>query len=233
VPGVPSNLAADTIITRAKESLSMTTGALRTAITITAISCITFTAVSQTSIIPYARVGYLVTPPSVEDLGFSGAVSEDLLDVNGLGYGAGAQFTFGIGQGFVRSLGFEIAMNWLMSYTYEGDPGASSRWEGEEYSVSVLALVEFRPKGSPIILMAGLGGHSATFNESREFSGTYTYEYESDTYNDFSFALMLAGGVDLPLGTSVSMPLMARFDILDRYSSYIVLSASIGVRFKL
>ena len=190
---------------------------------------------SSTIIRPYGKVGYLLSTPSAEDLGFvlvGGGSLDDALESSNMNYGLGVQMLHTLQNSWIKKtktrLGIDIGAQKLWGYEFQADEG-TTKWVGDEYDFYFVGLMEFALENSPLFFQAGLGLHVVFWSEESEFEGTYSSEYDSDSGSGTNFGFVLAAGVDLPVNEKIKVPIILQLDNIFRYDLMTTLSLMAGV----
>ena len=198
---------------------------------------------------PYVKVGYLLSGPSANDLGYvivGGGDPNQYLDVNRVNYGLGAQFVFGSTlfpiEPFQSGLGFDVGFQKIFSSKYdlknEGSLGASGviyedNHIDRENEASLLCLLELRHRSTPLMLQAGIGLHMVFWQWEYNYSSNNSTSYDSESGTGTSLGLMAAGGWNIPITNRMKLPIMVRIDGIARYGMETILSACVGFPFTL
>ncbi len=194
---------------------------------------------SAVEIRPYMRLGYLLTPPTAEELEFvlvggTPADAEVGMDMNQINYGIGAQVFFldntSIMKNATLRLGAEAGIHRLFSSEHTGAYQSVNR--DSEAAFVLLVLGEFKSAEMPFVFQVGLGPALVYWSWEYEYFG-YSYEYESDSGIGFCPVIMAAGGLDLQVSDTISIPIMLRSDNVIRYGIMASISGSVGVSIKL
>ncbi len=188
------------------------------------------------SLRPYLNVGYLLTPPSAEDLRYvevGGGNLDRYLDVNRGNFGGGLQFLLSpskpLMEGMNTKLGLDIGVKRLFSSKFQAYENAYHK--ETEYDLSSMGLVELAPEGSPFFLQAGVGVHFVFWWWEYNFRGKYSSEYKEDSGMDTNVGLSGTAGMNLPIGEKLHMPIMVRVEHIFRYGSTAMISAMVGLDF--
>ncbi|MDF1570647.1 MAG: hypothetical protein P1P82_03415 [Bacteroidales bacterium] len=176
---------------------------------------------------PYVRAGLNLTPPSLEDLSYSGDMPGAEIIRNPLSVGAGVQFSL---QRSGLEFGMDVGATTMFVNTVRYDQGVGvSNYVDEEYSVYLLAFLQ-KPLGENFFIQGGLGPHICPWN--------YEYYYESvnytDSYEDYSgvgvsLGLMLGLGTEVPLSQKASFFLLGKLDGIFRYGIMLPLTVNAGL----
>jgi len=188
-----------------------------------------------TVIRPYGKLGYLLSTPSAADLGFvlvGGGSLDEGLDKSSANYGLGVQLMFPMQKTWIEKtetrIGVDLGFQKLFSYTFQADP-SSSKWTGDEVDFYIVGVVEFAMAESPFFFQGGLGLHFVFWSEDREFDGTYSYSYGSDSGTSTQLGIALAGGVDLAAGEKLKVPIIVQLDNIFVHDYMPTLSVMAGV----
>ena len=189
---------------------------------------------------PYLKLGLLLTPPSATDLGYVN-VDEDVdmdqyLDVKTANYGAGLQAFLSLPNNPGLKLGVDFGLQKLYSSRFDtGSSDLSYIYEDyddeNEFDIYLLGLVEIAPRGSPLFVQAGLGGHFVSWSWTQNYESKYQSIHETKSGLDFNFGLMAAAGMNLLIGNRISVPISFRLDYLARYGALITAGVVIGFSF--
>ena len=190
---------------------------------------------NSTIIRPYGKVGYLLSTPSAEDLGFvlvDGGSMDDALESSNTTYGFGVQMLHTLENTWIKKtntrVGIDIGAQKLWHYEFQASD-ESTEWIGDEYDFYFMGLIEFAIENSPLFFQGGLGLHIVFWSEESEFEGTYSYESDSDSGSGTNFSFMLAAGVDLPVNEKLKVPIILQLDNIFRYDLMPTLSVLAGV----
>jgi hypothetical protein len=190
---------------------------------------------------PYLKVGFLLTPPSADDLGYvsadAGGDLDQYLTVNKGNFGAGLQVFLPVALAPSLKLGLDVGFHKLFSSRF--DTGAADISfiyedydEDSDYDVHVLGLAEMVPNGSPFFLQGGLGGHFVHWSWTENYESKYQSIHETKSGTDFVLGLMAAAGTSLKVGDRVSLPISIRLDYLFRYGSLLTAGLVVGLSFR-
>ena len=192
-------------------------------------------AVGATIIRPYGKLGYVLSTPSAADLGFvlvGGGSLDDALDKSSVNYGLGVQLMFPMQNTWIEKaetrIGLDMGFQKLFAYEFQADP-ASSKWTGDEYDFYIVGLVEFAMAESPFFFQGGLGLHFVFWQEDRDFEGTYSSSYDTDSGTTTQLGIALAGGVDLKAGEKLKVPIIVQLDNIFVHDYMPTLSVMAGV----
>lgn len=190
---------------------------------------------------PYGKFGYLLTSPSASDLGYvlvDGGDLDDYLDVSKTNYGAGVQIFLGQNESWVKGAsvryGIDVGFQKLFSSEFQAyDTGTSTTVQKDgERDFYMLGLVELVPSGKPFFLQAGLGLNLVFWSWESEHEG-YSYEYDSSSGTGTNLGFMIAGGMNLPLGKELSLPVMIQLNNILRYGLTSSAAVVVGFDFKM
>lgn len=169
---------------------------------------------------PCAKLGFTLSAPTQEELGYDPPVWDE--DYNLFFFGLGAQVMYywpGIGVG--ADMGFQPL------YTADFNlPGSiENRFVESERLFHLLGVAELTGM-KPFLLQFGLGLYIRSWESEYIWAGE-TYEEYDDTEQGLGF--MVAGGTDIPVSDIISVPIMARFDMVLPDGLVIPLSVSSGL----
>jgi hypothetical protein len=189
---------------------------------------------------PYLKLGYLLNGPSADDLDFvlvGGGNLDQFLDVNKTNFGAGVQFfpieSSSMLSGFAVRLGFDAGVQRLFTSEFQSDP-SNLHWKTSETALGFLGVVELTPAkmSVPVFLQAGLGLDFVLWSDKADLHGVSDPD-AGDSGMGTNLAVMVAGGVGIPVGPTASIPIMLRLDNVFRYGSLTTISAMVGLNVKL
>jgi hypothetical protein len=187
---------------------------------------------------PYAKVGYLLTPPSAADLSYEviGGDAEQYLDTSAMNFGGGAQFLMSMARNPNLRLGMDVGFQTLFSSKFDtGSADGKTIYEDydkdSEFSINLLGIVEYLPADSNFLLQGGLGGHFVAWRWEHVYSSKYQDTDETKNGLGFNFALMAAAGLNLLAGERMNIPILLRLDYIMRYGGYINASVVVGFTF--
>jgi hypothetical protein len=167
---------------------------------------------------PYAKLGYVLSTPSAEDLGFvlvDGGSLDDALDKSSVNYGLGLQLVFPLQNTWIEKtetrLGLDMGFQKIFAYEFQASD-ASSLWTGDEYDFYILGVAEFALADSPFFFQGGLGLHFVLWQEDQEFEGTYSYSYDAESGTSTQFGIAFAGGMNLQAGEKMKVPIVVQLD---------------------
>lgn len=181
---------------------------------------------------PYVRAGLNLTPPTLEELEYSGPTIGFEQRTNPIAAGAGAQVLM---QRENLKIGLDVGAGSLFRNLVINDvPGiGTSNHLDQEFSIYTLALVE-KMLTETVFVQGGAGLHFCPW--------VYEYYYESENYRDqrtyysgvgTSFAIMLAVGTEIPISSNVNLFVLAKLDGIIRYGLMLPITGNIGLSFDL
>ncbi len=183
----------------------------------------------QTSIRPYIKLGFLILSPDAGDLGFE--QWPEPVSVSSFNYRAGVQVLFPMQmkllEGFRTSGGIDVGFQYLFKYnlTYlqAGGYGVLTTWEGKEYTVNALPLINLSHNSLPLDVQAGAGVYVGFTSDEETNNGV------KKTYTDtgVNFGFLLGAGYHLRPAEATDIILMLRFDNIVEYG--LSTSMSVGV----
>jgi len=189
---------------------------------------------------PYLKLGLLLTPPSAADLGYvnvdENVDMDQYLDVKTANYGAGLQAFLSLPNNPGLKLGVDFGLQKLFSSRFDTGtadlPYIYEDYHDEnEFDIYLLGLVELAPRGSPLFVQAGLGGHFVSWSWTQNYESKYQSIHETKSGLGFNFGLMAAAGMNLRIGDSISVPISFRLDYLARYGALITAGVVVGFSF--
>ena len=189
---------------------------------------------------PYLRVGFLLTPPSADDLGYE--IVDDVvdldqfLDVNKGNFGAGVQIFLPLSKNPSLKWGLDIGAQKLFSSRFETDasdlPYVDEDYHlDSEYDIYLLAIAELTPAGSPFFVQGGAGGHFVKWSYEYNYESDYQSKHETGGGMEFCFGLMGAAGTSLRINDRISLPISLRLDGLLRYGLLVSAGLVVGFSF--
>ncbi len=189
----------------------------------------------QTSIRPYIKLGFLVLPPDAGDLGFGQWPVP--VSVSSFNYGAGVQVLFPMQMkllgGFRTSGGIDVGVQYLFKYslTYlqAGGYGVLTTWEGNEYTVNALPLINLSHNSLPLDVQAGAGVYIGFTSDEESNNGVK----KSFTDTAVNFGFLLGAGYHLRPAEAMDMVLMLRFDNIVEYGLTTSMSAGVALTLNL
>ena len=189
------------------------------------------------SVRPYVQMGFTAAVPTLEELGYlvvdGPPLSEDHRKVDALSYGLGIQALYGKGN---CKFGLEIGGMRLFKSTVILDNtdvnlGISTNIDREMTS-QILVIAQGSLAGI-FFAEAGIGPRITLWTYSYEYLGRYGNTYEDDWGVKVNFGIMAAGGVDIPISRSISIPIYVRMDMLFRYGVIVPLTINSGITVRL
>jgi hypothetical protein len=182
----------------------------------------------------YLNGGVALTAPSAEDLDFrlvGGSADELPFETNRAVYGLGVQVLLDLDRLRIGAdLGWQKLFSSRMDLSYSDMMDVS---EDRESSIRVLGLAEYTLADGPLFFQAGAGLHFVRWDYSYEFSGRWSSEDREEGGFEVSPGVMGGAGMELHLGPSLKVPVMARLDCIFRYGMILTGSVAAGLSFEL
>ncbi len=187
----------------------------------------------HTSIRPYVKLGLLVLPPDAGDLGFGQWPVP--VSVSSFTYGAGVQVLFPMQIKLFNEfrtsggidVGFQYLFKYSLTYLQAGGYGVLTTWEGNEYTVNVLPLINLSHNSLPLDVQAGAGLYLGFTSDEETNNGVK----KSYTDTGVNFGFLLGAGYHLRPTEATDIILMLRFDNIVEYG--LTTSMSVGVALSL
>jgi len=183
------------------------------------------------TVIPYARLGLNMLPPSMDDLDYIGDWSGADIKINPLSSGAGVQVKVdknGLG------LGIDAGISTMFFHKVIHDQGVGvSTYTQDEYSIYLKVFAQ-KGLGDMFFVQGGAGVHfNPWFYEYYYDSVNYTDSWDESSGSYTSFALHVALGTEVPLTPKVKLFLLGKLEGIFAYGIMLPISGNIGLSYSL
>jgi hypothetical protein len=184
----------------------------------------------------YLKGGYLLNPPSPEDLGYRTVGSQvaiiDHQDVNGLNIGLGLKPYFPVRKGL--QAGLDIGIQTLFNSRTDMERLPSTYYDyniDKEWEVYINLLARYKSEYSPWFAEGGAGLHNVFWYWEHHYSSNLSNVDDYDNGSGQSFGLTAEAGRAFVIGPKFSIPVSVRGDLIFRYSTLFSLCLAVGFVF--
>lgn len=181
------------------------------------------------------KIGTTLIHPSIEDLDYGEGYRKENFSIANLGLTAQILKNF---NNVKFGAEFGLQSLWSAEISAEQEDWSyiqESRWNEKRSDIHILGIVEL-PMRNNIILQGGIGIHSVFYEATYTYLSDYIKDgSEDEEYSGAGIALgmMVSGGVNLPVSENISIPILARLDMITYEGLMMPLSLMVGLSFNL